>query len=371
MSLEEFNTRLASNDPFHQLELDALVARTLSCKEEGFWFPDGRVILVGETAFKVHLSIVFGEIDALKDWVNEMVNPKIPVGHPTHPLPGTEAYPMVLESGGIIRSEHVLNWLKNTFTKSHESYRKQTFDEHHLVHLLHFAHFWVVDHAVRFAKEKLYGLVAGKEASIRLEFARRFKFGDWIEDALEHYIDITSTPQLKDIRRQDIDRMGWDAYEIVVRTREAGYKRRIELALTTVPSMGMSNTSLEQVGCSVERHRSCRQAWEHGWRFEVAPRLLDSSHPLGLRHGITSFIRMQAEAALPSVYSRIHPRCLSIALNELYWGPEESQYGWKEIREKAVEHVKGVYGCWQGNDDAINGTTEEIPSSTTSETVVE
>ena len=54
MSQEQFHERLQSKEPFNQYELDALTAQTIACKEEGFWFPDGRVILVSPRICYLH-----------------------------------------------------------------------------------------------------------------------------------------------------------------------------------------------------------------------------------------------------------------------------------------------------------------------------
>ncbi|KAL0568311.1 hypothetical protein V5O48_013679 [Marasmius crinis-equi] len=332
MSREECEARILAKQPFEKHEVDALAALSRCRKDEKYWLPDGKVIEIEDRTVKVPLSLTFGEIPALCHWIESEEN-KSPL-HPSHPKLGSEAYPLVLNGGDQIGYQHMLTYL------------------------LKWGVFWVVDHAVKFAKERLFVTTESKAPSIRLGLAREFHLGDWVESGLEPYIDVSITPQLKEVSKDDIYRMGYRVYEIVARTREANVRRRMELALVA-PSMGLTELGLRNVGCSPGQHDNCRQAWKEGWQNEVAPRLLDSKAPISLQF-VSAFVRGQIEVKgpreTPSAFSRINYHCALAAVDSLVYGPELEDHGWKAIKMKAVEMVKRMYECWDENDKAVEAS---------------
>ncbi|KAJ8086153.1 hypothetical protein PM082_004975 [Marasmius tenuissimus] len=370
MSREECEARISSGQPFQRHELAALAALTRSRKDTKYWFTDGKVIEIGGRTVKVHLSLAFGEIPALKDWIIASEDPS-KTRDPSHPQLGSEAYPMVLQGGEVIGYKNMLQWLKYIYQKYNfaatvftgqlvamiSTYRKEEFNEEELTHLLQWGHFWAVEHAVKFAKDELVAMIRSKPCSVYLGLARQFLIGEFVEPGLEQYIDISATPQLKEITDNDIYRMGYRAYEIIARTRETNFQRRMELAMIA-PSMGVPEDSLSANDCTLARHETCRQAWKEGWRNEVAARLLDKRTPIPF-HLISSFIHTQViykgPRQTPSAYSQINQRCAIAAVDNLVYGPDLDNYGWTAIKNSAVERVKKLYGCWRGNDVAVDG----------------
>ncbi|KAL0562476.1 hypothetical protein V5O48_019611, partial [Marasmius crinis-equi] len=175
---------------------------------------------------------------------------------------------------------------------------------------------------------------------------RQFLFGDWIAPALEAYVDVSVTPFLKNIKAEDVERIGCDALHLIARTREANMRRRGELAVV-VPPTGIAETDLANLSCSVDLHRKCRDAWNAGWRNEVAPMLVRGSNPMPFRD-ITRYIQNQIDNAIPgqpnthSAYCRMNRGCLDSAVHALRWGPEVDEYGWVAMLKKATEELKGL-----------------------------
>ncbi|KAJ8074639.1 hypothetical protein PM082_022217 [Marasmius tenuissimus] len=354
MSREECEARISSGQPFQQRELNALAALTRSRKDEKYWFLDGKVIEIEGRTIKVHLSLTFDEIPALKHWViasEEQSKPR----DPSHPHLGSEAYPMVLQGGEVIGYHHMLQWLKYIYQNA---YRKEKFNEEELTYLLGWGHLWGVEHAVKFAKDNLVVMVHSKPPSVKLGLARQFLISEFVEPGLEPYIDIGATPQLKEITEDDIYRMGYRTYEIIARTRETNLRRRIDLAMIP-PPMGIPEDSLLAKNCTPTRHEICRQAWKEGWRNDVAARLLDKEAPIPYNL-ISSFVHTQVTyrgpRQTPTAYSRINQQCGLAAVDNLNWGPDLEEYGWIAIKSSAVERVKKLYGCWEGNDATVNGS---------------
>ncbi|KAL0573557.1 hypothetical protein V5O48_008390 [Marasmius crinis-equi] len=370
ISREECEARILSGQSLEKDELDALAALSRCRRDENYWFPDGQVIEVEERTIKVHLSLTFGEIPALRHFI-ESEEKKLPL-HATHPKLGSEAYPLRLQGGDQIGYRHIVQWLKYTYQKYNlgsspvkcyliaviSTFRKAEFTEEELTYLLKWGVFWTVDHAVKFAKDRLFATTATKAPSIRLGLAREFHLGDWIEFALEPFIDISITPQLKDITDDDINRMGYRVFQVITLTREANIRRRVELA-NVAPSMGLSEEGIRNIGCSPSQHENCRQAWREGWQTEVAARLLDPKNPISLQlvscfvHGQ---IEIQGPRQTPSAFSRINNACGLAAVDNLVYGPELKDYGWKDMKLKAVQRVKKLYECWDGNDQMIEAS---------------